>query len=70
MEFEDVIDAAFVDDECLVLLATSPRVLDAAIQVLLRILVTTFANLHLEINFHPGKSEALLFYCGKGAVAA
>ncbi len=36
---ENVADAAFVDDECLVLIATSPRALDAAIQVLLRILV-------------------------------
>ena len=66
----DVVDAAFVDDECLVLLASSPRALDLAIKVLLRTLVGTFRNLHLAINWKPGKTEALLCYHGKRAVSA
>ena len=61
---EDVVDAAFVDDECLVLLASSPRALDLAIEVLLRTLVVTFRKLHLAINWKPGKTEALLCYRG------
>ena len=69
-DLEDLVDAAFVDDECLVLLSKSPRLLDLAVQVLLRILVVTFGNMHLAINWNPGKTEALLCYRGQGAVAA
>jgi hypothetical protein len=53
-----------------VLLAKSAATLDRAISVLLRLLVVTFGNLHLTINWEPGKTEALLCYRGHGAVAA
>ena len=69
-DYEDVVDVAFVDDECIVLLAKTPKLLDVAIQALLRILVVTFGNMHLAINWSPGKTEALLCYRGHGSIAA
>ena len=50
------------------LLANSPKLLDKAIDVLLNILVPAFANMHLTINWQPGKTEALLKYRGNSAV--
>ena len=67
-ECTDVIHATFVDDECCVLMAESPLALDKAIAVLLEVLVPTFSNMHLAINWAPGKTEALLMYRGKHAV--
>ena len=58
-ERDDVIHATFVDGECTVLLANSPKVLDKAIDVLLSVLAPTFGNMHLTINWKPGKTEAL-----------
>ena len=60
----------FVDDLCAVLSASSPAALDAAVQVLLGILTSTFHDLHLTVNWGPGKTESLLHYRGIGARAA
>ena len=65
-----IIDATFVDDECVVLMAARCSDLDRAIDRLLCVLYDTFDSLHLEINPKPGKTEALLRYRGYGATAA
>ena len=61
-DFECVVDAAFVDDECLVLMASSPAQLNCAIDVLFKVLLLSFSNVYFEINWKPGKTEALLCY--------
>eukprot|EP00973_Karenia_brevis_P050539 7016329-Karenia_brevis.AAC.1 len=53
----NVLDAAFVDDECLVILA------------MLNMLTSIFGSLHLELSRSPGKTECLLKYRGKDSVA-
>ena len=60
-----VLDAAFVDDESLIIVAQSGRALDKAIDIMLTHVFTGFENAHLEINTAPGKTEALLKYRGK-----
>ena len=65
----DVIDATFVDDECFAIVGTTPRVLERAIDLLLEIVTTIFRMLHLEINFGPNKTEAILLFRGKQATA-
>eukprot|EP00973_Karenia_brevis_P002825 383944-Karenia_brevis.AAC.1 len=67
-EDADVVDATFVDDECIVLLACRADLLDKAIDALLVILFRVFSLMHLEINLLPGKTECLLTYRGHGAV--
>ena len=66
-EYTDVVDATFVDDECIAIVGTTPRVLERAIDVLLDIVTTIFRMLHLNINFGPNKTEAILLYRGKFA---
>ena len=66
---KDIIDATFVDDECIVILGTTPRVLVRAIDSLLEITTTVFRLLHLEINFSKGKTEAILLFRGKQATS-
>ena len=53
---KDIIDATFVDGECIVILGTTPRVLVRAIDSLLEITTTVFRVLHLEINFSKGQN--------------
>ena len=62
-----VIDATFVDDDAIVLVAPTPRLLDHAISRLLEITVQVFSLLSLRINWKPGKSEAMLKYRGRRA---
>ena len=64
-----VIDVAFVDDECIFIAAASPAVLDAAINVVLGIIVVAFDDARLEINWKPGKTECLLGYRGRRSSA-
>ena len=64
-----IVDAAFVDDECLMLTASSPAALDRAIDVLLAIVTRVFDLLRLEINWKPGKTECFLRYRGRQAAA-
>ena len=64
---DNFIDAAFVDDEAIVLIVSSPRVLQRAIQVLSNVLPDTFRRFRLDINWAPGKTEGLLALRGKHA---
>ena len=64
-ETTDVVDATFVDDECIAIVGTTPRVLERAIDVLLDTVTTIFRMLHLNINFGSNKTEAILLYRGK-----
>jgi len=63
----DVIDATFVDDECIVLMARTPALLDKSIEIVLGCLTKIFKLLHMLINWKPGKTEALLKYRGANA---
>ena len=66
---DEFLDVTFVDDEALVLLAPSPRALDAVMDIALAALAATFQRYMLAINWSRGKSEALLKYRGRHAVA-
>ena len=66
---EHAVDATFVDDECLVIMAATPSQLDTSIDILLSAVVRVFKCLSLDINWKPGKSECMLRYRGKGAAA-
>ena len=63
------IDATFVDDEGLVIMAPSPHQLDISVDKLLSAVVRVFQVLSLDINWKPGKSECMLRYRGKRAAA-
>ena len=67
-DMEDILDAAFVDDEAMAFIAASPRLLDRAMSVLLQTVTSVFQALHLEINWSEGKTECILKYRGKNAV--
>ena len=67
--FEEVVDATFVDDEAIVVMASTAALLDVAIDKLLEIVTRIFELMHLEINWSVGKTECLLKYRGHGAVA-
>jgi lactam utilization protein B len=69
-EVRPVVAVTFVDDLCVVVIYSSPIALDAAVTVLLEVLTTTFADMHLSRNWGPDKTEALLKYRGVGAPAA
>eukprot|EP00972_Heterocapsa_arctica_P109593 16133465-Heterocapsa_arctica.AAC.1 len=47
---DEFLDVTFVDDEALVLLAPSPRALDAVIDIALAALAATFKRFMLSIN--------------------
>ena len=64
---ENIIDATFVDDECVLLTAASPVLLDKGIDKLLCALTRVFRLLRLEINWKPGKTECFLQYRGHGS---
>ena len=68
-EDSELVDAAFVDDEVIVIMATSPAALDASIDATLHALIDVFGTHLLDINWARGKSEALLKYRGQDAVA-
>ena len=57
-------DTTYVDDEALLLIASSPANLDRAIDKLLHVLVEAFGKYSLTINWAPGKAEAMLKYRG------
>ena len=64
----EIVDAAFVDDESVMLLSRSPKALSLAIDILLEIIYDTFSSFHLDINWNRGKSEAVVALRGKHAV--
>lgn len=66
----EVVEATFVDDEALALVASSPKALDKAIGMLLEIVTEVFEQFLLKISWKKGKSEALLRYRAKGATQA
>ena len=47
---QPVLDAAFVDDEALVLVAQTPCAFDSAVDALLKTLLMVFDCLHLQLN--------------------
>ena len=51
-----------MDDECIILLASSPMALDLAIDLLLKEVVDIFAKYAFKVNWAPGKTEAMLLY--------
>ena len=63
---ENIIDAAFVD-ECIVLLAKSPNLLNRAIHKMLDVVCRVFRALRMEINWKRGKTEIMVQYRGKEA---
>jgi hypothetical protein len=64
---EDIIDVAFVDDLCVVLTATSPKLLWKASHELLLIIMELFKCFRLSVNWNKGKTEALVKFRGKMA---
>ena len=59
-----VLDAAFVDDEAIAILAKTPAQLDKAAGTLLQHLVKICQPMRLDINWAVGKTEAFLRYRG------
>ena len=57
-----------MDDEALLLTATSPQHLVGAVPKVIAAVHETFSSLGLRINWDPGKTEAFLVLRGKGAV--
>ena len=62
-----VVDVTFVDDECVMLSASTPKALDCSTDKLLCMVTGTFDTLKLEANWKPGKTECFLTYRGKNA---
>ena len=69
-ECTDAVDVTFVDDECVVLVASSPSKLRAAVDILLDTILSVFGASHLQISWEPGKTEGIVRFRGPGAVAA
>ena len=65
-----VFDATYVDDECIMIAATSPALLDQRIEKALSLLLAIFRSFKLAINWDVGKIECLLKYRGAGAHGA
>ena len=66
----ELVDCTFVDDEAVILLASSPKKLDHAIDIALNAFVDVFSTFSLIINWAPGKSECMLAYRRDGATEA
>ena len=62
-----IIDVAFVDDECVMVAAASPALLDEAINVVLEVVTRIFGLARFEINWKPGKTACLLRCRGRNA---
>ena len=65
----EVVEATFVDDTSIALVASSPSALVTAIRALMRILVTAHSHFALRINFNRGKTEGIMRLRGHKAVA-
>ena len=64
----DVIDVAFVDDLCLMVMSVSAAGLSKDIRHAVEALASIFDDFGLAINWGPGKSECLVKFRGAGAV--
>ena len=65
-----VLDATYVDDEVFVLFGTSPVHLWQNVHLALPIIIEEFEKDGLEINWSPGKTEAILSFRGAGSQGA
>ena len=63
----DVIDVTFVDDECVLLMASTPSKMADAAECMIKILGEIFNMCNLHVNFAPGKTEAIAAFRGDGA---
>ena len=59
-------DCAFVDDECVIIMRPNAEMLDKAIPKVLSHIARIFGGFGLEINFKPGKTEAMIAFRGYG----
>ena len=59
------IDVAFVDDEAVVLISSNALALQRSLFILLGILSCILAQLRLEINWNPVKTECILVFAWK-----
>lgn len=62
-----VIDATFIDDELITIIAATPKKLTHDIFIVLTHLVKVFDDFGLIINWQPGKTECIVLYNGKSA---
>ena len=65
-----VIDVFFVDDRAYALVASSLATLNSHLAKAVRIINEIFSRYAFEVNYAPGKTEALLVYRGKGSKEA
>ena len=56
---EDILDAAFLDDESMAITAPTPKLLDRANSILLLTVTSVFNALRLEINWSKFKTECI-----------
>ena len=64
---DEIIEATFVDDECLMICGTSPQKLDVAAKFMLSQLMFVFSKFGFVINWSKGKTEIICKYRGKHA---
>ena len=64
---DEIVEATFVDDECLMICASSPKRLDAAANFMLTHLVNVFNKFGFISNWSKGKTEVMCKYRGKNA---
>jgi exonuclease III len=67
--FSQTLEITYVDDEAIHIAASSPKVLMAAIPIVMRHLCQVFAYFGFKINWKPGKTECFLTLRGKHANA-
>eukprot|EP00973_Karenia_brevis_P042286 5852134-Karenia_brevis.AAC.1 len=62
-----VVEVTYVDDEAIMLAATSPKALNRAIATLLEVLVDVFRKFGFRINWKEGKTECFVTFRGRHA---
>ena len=67
---QETIEATFVDDTAIALVASSPKTMIKSVNTLLRVIISTYTRFGFTINFKKGKSEGIMRLRGKGSVAA
>merc|ERR1712050_615344 len=61
-----IFDVTFVDDEAIAVMAAVPKTLRTKLVLAIQLLVDTFEEYGMTINWAPGKTEALVCFRGKG----
>ena len=61
--------STFLDDMALLMEDNDPRALLCKVEMAGNLLADTMRRYGLQINFKPGKTEALVVLCGRGSVA-